>query len=380
MGPAGCVGGQVCNADGTGFGACDCGAPMGTDAGATDAGSVDAGLDAGVVDAGPGDAGYCDPTPADGGGTGCATGQRCTWITLDATPTGRTSCLPNGTIAAGGACSPGTPGLTTGFDNCVSGQVCINSICTRTCRVADLTSCGADDSCSAYSGLFANEPNRPQTGACVTGCNPLTQQVSGGASCGTGKGCYVLAGPDSTVAVCANAGTVAHNQPINGTAFANSCVPGAMPRKIFGSSQLECGGLCRPAEVTSTMNPVDEGGVSPDSCQTRWRASAPSNATTGESCRYYWALEQLSGLSRFSNTLGFCFEHASFQYDSNNDQIPDAPWPRCTALTTGDVLPPIVAGSSDALDFWCVQKPVMKLESPSRRMAPASLPRLTGWR
>lgn len=78
LGPGGCNGGQVCLADRSGFGACECG-PVGG-GGGTDAGfdagidaGIDAGLDAGVdagtdagIDAGPDDAGtdaglFCTP-------------------------------------------------------------------------------------------------------------------------------------------------------------------------------------------------------------------------------------------------------------------------------------------------------------------------------
>jgi len=49
-GPSGCAGGQSCLADGTGYGACDCGAPG--DAGAADVATVEAGQgDAGAADA-----------------------------------------------------------------------------------------------------------------------------------------------------------------------------------------------------------------------------------------------------------------------------------------------------------------------------------------
>jgi hypothetical protein len=36
---------------------------------------------------------------------------------------------------------------------------------------------------------------------------------------------------------------------------------------------MQCGGLCRPADVTSTANMLSEGGIDPDSCQTRWGAT-----------------------------------------------------------------------------------------------------------
>lgn len=101
----------------------------------------------------------------------------------------------------------------------------------------------------------------------------------------------------------------------------------------------------------------------------------------GESCRYFWAVEPFDPLTRFSNTLGFCFKHATALYDSNGDMTLDAPFPRCTTLTSGDVLPPIAnPPESDALFFWCVEKPAMKRPQAVEREAVLVLDRLTNWR
>jgi hypothetical protein len=149
----------------------------------------------------------------------------------------------------------------------------------------------------------------------------------------------------------------------------------AKPRRAAPEGGIECGGLCRPADVTSTTNTMHEGGVAPESCNAKWGAALPSDPTAGESCRYFWAMEPFDGLSRFSNTVGFCFKHAVWQYDSNLDMTPDAPFPRCTALTTGDVLPPIMnPAENDALFFWCVQRPPMKAAAPRREPQDLQLP------
>lgn len=413
VGPGGCAGGQRCNAEGTALGDCDCGTVGGgtgggdggaigggggvlgggagggggslgggagggggggSDAGLEDAG-VDAGTDAGVdagVDAGPP---ACDPTPTDGGSPGCQTGQRCTWVTLTATPTGVTTCVPDGTVALGGACTQGTPGLTTGYDNCAAGGICISGTCARACSLNDPNSCGTDH-CVSYSGLFANPPEAPATGACVPACDPLTSTP-----CTSGQGCYLLVSSTTTISVCAGAGTVMAGQPITGAVYANSCVPGAKPRRVFGTANFECGGLCAPAEVTMGVNVASEGGVAPNSCQARWGAAAPSDATAGESCRYFWAQEPFDALSPFSNTLGFCFKHAAALYDSNGDMTPDAPFPRCTTLTTGDMVPPIEnPPGNDALYFWCAPKPAMKRKQAVERHEVPTLQRLTNWR
>ena len=100
-----------------------------------------------------------------------------------------------------------------------------------------------------------------------------------------------------------------------------------------------------------------EGGVTPYTCVSKG-AAPPDSATAGESCRYYWARESFTALSPFSNTVGFCWKHAIWTYDSNLDLVPDAPFPRCPTLTTGDVVPPIgMPPHNDAEYFWCVQQP-----------------------
>lgn len=63
-------------------------------------------------------------------------------------------------------------------------------------------------------------------------------------------------------------------------------------------------------------------------------------------------------------------------------ETPDAPVPRCTALTTGDVVPPIQnPPGNDALTFYCLPQPTAP-KSPYQRttLEPVTLPRLTGWR
>jgi hypothetical protein len=110
-------------------------------------------------------------------------------------------------------------------------------------------------------------------------------------------------------------------------------------------------------DVYMGVNEADEGGVAPYTCQAAG-AAAPDDPTNGESCRYWWAREPFEGLSQFSNTLGWCFKHAAFQYDTNGDQTPDAPFPRCITLTTGDIVPPIGnPPHNDAQYFWCAALP-----------------------
>lgn len=236
--------------------------------------------------------------------------------------------------------------------------------------------------CTRYAGLFSNPPDEPVAGLCVDACDPLTPVLDGGTGCAMGQGCYLLASSTDTIAVCAGAGSVGHNQLITGPAYANSCVPGASPRtRAPGSTDIECGGLCVPAEVTSSMNLSSEGGAGSATCQTRWGAAPPADGAAGESCRYFWFRETFAAVTPYSNTVGFCFKHAAFLYDSDGDLTPDAPWPRCTSLTTGDVVPPISnPAGNDAQEFGCLEKPTPKRDLGVRRVEAPQLDRLTGWR
>ncbi len=353
-----------------------------------DAPVVDARIDSGFgdapfpeIDAPPIDGPtFCDPL-APPGAQGCNPGQKCTWIRVQDTPVplGQVGCVPDGTVQIGGACTAGPSGETTGFDNCGAGMICAGGTCQDICGFdgSPNAACASGTSCVRYNGIFSNGGDDPLYGACAPTCDPVTQQRPDGSTCGAGMGCYLLVSQTTTVSACANAGTIMPGQEISGAIFANSCVPGAQPRRRNGSSTItECGGLCRPADVTSTTNMASEGGIAPSSCNARWSAPLPDDPTQGESCRFWWAREPHSMITPFSNTVGWCFPHAEFQYDTNGDQIPDAPFPRCINVTTGDVIPPIGnPPHNDAQYFWCVSLPMMfQLQVPVGTPRPVAQP------
>ncbi len=323
-------------------------------------------IDAGTTSA-------CNPLSPPGM-QGCATGQKCTWIQVQDTPEslGKLGCVPDGTVASGGTCAPGAVGETTGYDNCAAGNICINMTCTDICGFdgSANAACAAGFNCTRYADLFANGEDDPVAGACNPGCNPVTQIQTGTnppSGCAAGRGCYLLTSQTETVAVCAGAGTTAVNTDITGVVYANSCVPGAQPRsKGTGVTGTECGGLCNPSD-TMTTNMTAEGGLeltvpagAKDNCQTSWAAPPASDTTAGESCRFWWAREPFDGIGAFSNSVGWCLQHNQLMYDTNADMTPDATFPRCLGLTTGDVVLPINnPPRSDAQDFWCASLPAM---------------------
>jgi hypothetical protein len=323
----------------------------------------------------------CDPLAAPGA-QGCAGGEKCTWINVAETPSplGMVGCVPSGAVPFEGACTQGPVGETTGYDDCAAGLICINAACKDVCGFdgSPAAACAAGYQCTRYSGVFSNGADDPVAGACNESCNPVTQITGSGDPCPVGEGCYLLSSTTDTVAVCAGAGTLGHGMTISGPAFANSCLPGHMPRtKQQGMSTSECGALCAPADVYQGTNESSEGGVTPYTCVAAG-AAPPSDVTDGESCHYWWTREPTDNLTPFSNTVGWCFKHAAWQYDSNGDSMPDAPYPRCITLTTGDVVPPL-NGSSDALYFGCVAMPA-SLPAPLPASGPVLLDRLGGAR
>jgi hypothetical protein len=161
-----------------------------------------------------------------------------------------------------------------------------------------------------------------------------------------------------------------------------------MPRQaVQGVAGNECAGLCKPADVYAGHQETYEGG---DFTATNWNnmpatcASAggstvlPGVPVTGESCTFYWTREQSQVLTSFSNTLGWCFNYASWAYDPDGmDPINNtAPYPRCPTLTTGDVVPPIGdPPHNDALYFGCTAYPAQfQLQAPPEPDSPAMPP------
>jgi hypothetical protein len=100
--------------------------------------------------------------------------------------------------------------------------------------------------------------------------------------------------------------------------------------------------------------------------------------TTGESCQYYWTRESTSRVTRFSNTLGWCFNFQSWTYDLDGagSGTTTAPYPRCINLTQSDVLQPL-DGTADTLYFGCVAAPdTAALQSGPARTPPRMQRRL----
>jgi hypothetical protein len=232
--------------------------------------------------------------------TGCASGEKCTWIVdaADATSSvGHIGCAPTGPRED--ACTRNPPGLT-GYDDCVEGKYCAGpatggtGVCEALCDLGgSALACGPGEQCHHENGVFGPAGMRSEAGLCVATCDPLadnnflgaTGDNRTGSACGSGgfpsgsgflyaQGCYGL--PDDIIGqfiwtcmpqraysrvhraqcdVTQHAGDMA--SCASGSAAAvvpNSCAAGYEPvyYEGEGTSVLDCVALCRPANCYNT--------------------------------------------------------------------------------------------------------------------------------
>jgi hypothetical protein len=329
---------------------------------------------------------------------GCAAGEKCTWL-IDATMpqyVGHIGCAPDGAVAVDGACTYGAAGAT-GYDDCAKGSVCSQyrtpgnaGICKQLCdQQGGTPACDANHVCVTYSGLFSSGSTDPAAaGVCDKACDPLTDNDFDGSgtidtkttdTCGSAAnvGCYgVPSGgvPPATGWSCTGDVNAMVAQPTglrhrvqcidgnmcsdSGTIYINSCNQGYLPllRESTATSTAICTALCKPANC-STGNCGNQGiarqGVAGDACnlndrmgtfqaaavRTSTNANMPSFETGGEHCRYIWSFE-IDDQGNFlrsptSDTVGFCFDHSKYQWDSNADDTPDTDYPSCALLASG---------------------------------------------
>jgi hypothetical protein len=326
--------------------------------------------------------GACNPLTQ----AGCAAGEKCTWL-LDALMpqyVGHIGCAPDGTGNAGDSCMYGAPGAT-GYDGCKKGNVCGNyrggtGVCKQICdQQGGMPACAMTHVCVTYSGLFSTGDTTPAAGGvCDLACNPIADNdfdgsgassMKGSNTCGNtaGVGCYgspSFGTPPSTGWSCTNDINVMEAQPTGlrhrvqcveanncadpgPTIYVNSCNQGYLPllRESTTVSTAVCVALCRPANCFTGQcgaNNVQRQGSAGQACKTPDRVGAfdtQNDTDGGEHCRYIWSFEiddQGNFLrSATSDTIGFCFDHGKYQYDSNNDNMPDMPLPNCGMLQDG---------------------------------------------
>lgn len=379
----------------------------GDDAGVRDDASLhDAPTDA-VVDDAPLDAWECrpvgvvgacgvtSPPTAGASGTtcnpltqaGCAASEKCTWLEdQDNPPIGHIGCAPVGTIAEGCACSTGQAGVA-GYDDCVRGAFCSAGTCKPICdHQGGAPMCGTAAACTRTADIFESG-GVAVAGLCDPRCDPLTQCASSPTphACGAtdpavpNRGCY---GYEKYSCSVAGAGVLPLTDRMmprtnsSGNPYLNGCAPGFIPffYEMTGSTRTLCTGYCAALEIDNTPAHAGNSKGNPNAFAKLPTAAAPaagdgtcaigkkgSHATS--TCKFIWpyVTDRTTGElpPDFANgphldQLGVCQAIAFFQYDSDSDGTPDAPFPDCTTLpphTPGDMEP-----SNDASDWGCQKK------------------------
>jgi hypothetical protein len=365
----------------------------------------------------------CDPVAQ----TGCETGQKCTWVRLQAnttTQTGIKACVPDGSVALNGDCKWGAAGASTGYDNCQKGLICLGSsrtdqatgsclaICDQSALAGAAGACQTNYACGGYVNFFYNSGETPSNvGLCDPTCNPLTQQRDydkadhcGGPLDANNQptlGCIGLPSSDATPSnfTCghvldpAKTGDVSAYDTNLGGVFLNSCAAGYIPLLYDNTkdalakdeTKVICVAYCQPAP-TSTSATTMAGGAGKYTC-------AAAGTGGNHECRYWWFLEDATTpVSNWSNDVGYCYDYTQYTFDGSMLHPPQG----CTTDNTGKttctrVADPSCTKLSDTLMtfdaksaggtqtipdnlFWgCAPEPTMFTGGPRPAHAPSVL-------
>jgi hypothetical protein len=305
--------------------------------------------------------------------TGCAQGEKCTWVRVsvgenETMQLGQVGCVADGTVPTGGACTYGMSGVLTGFDDCVGGNICLaprtaenaTGTCKEICSLADASNpCAEDFACGAYQKYFSNNSDdTPLAGVCDPTCNPLTntRDSDDAPACGdatptdqTDAGsvsCYGLPSRNTNPTTFRCSGIIDEDANTPGIQNDNThrvqpsrlclncCAPGNAPLYYESDAVQEvvCFAYCQPQISNNTLPEINANGLSPFAC-------ADTTATgPNEECRYLWFFEQAFTtaevpLSANSDAYGFCWDYTQYGYDHDEDTgTADIPWPSCTTV------------------------------------------------
>ena len=207
--------------------ACDVAGQQGCDAGALCLRGV-------LEDGGQGNRcfpGECDPVAQD-----CTVGNKCTYVRQGSVTSRR--CVPDGTVAEGGAClSTATPEGDF-YDTCKAGLYCTDHAkpdggtaftCEKFCRTTE--QCTAPKDCTEVLRFVGSDELPRVCGEAVVACDLLAQ------GCASPLGCYPS--PESGP-VCVTAGTVEDGAACT---YSNDCRPGSAC--VTNGAGRACRGLCR---------------------------------------------------------------------------------------------------------------------------------------
>ena len=395
-----------------------------------------------LPDANPVDAvGVCNPLTQ----AGCAAGEKCTWLIDAVMPqyVGHVGCAPDGTAAAGAACTYGPAGAT-GYDDCAKGNVCSQfampgqaGTCKAMCdQQGGAPMCDAQHVCVTYARLFSTGDTTPAAaGVCDLACDPLQDNdfdgsggsLTGSASmkrkttCGANAniGCYgypSFGTPPASGWSCTGDINNAASQPIGlrhrvqciegnncadpgPTIYTNSCNQGYLPllRESSTVSTAVCIALCDPepcymgncggATNTARIGAVNDGCRASDRVAGAAGFNNTNDADGGEHCTHLWFFEiddqNMFLPSSTSDTVGFCYNHDVYFYDSNGNGMldttganPDQKYPNCGMLgsaSSASTDPSMPLTYWGAVDLGCMPSTSLPMAADGKRVLPESL-------
>ncbi|PTL85157.1 hypothetical protein DAT35_00025 [Vitiosangium sp. GDMCC 1.1324] len=221
-------GGGTPDADGGGtVSGCDVARQRGCDAGA---------LCLRGLQEGGGQGNRCFPGGCDLVAQDCPSGSKCTYVRQGDVTARR--CVPDGTVAEGGACASTATPSGDFYDTCKAGLYCTDQkapgggtvfTCQKFCYGSE--QCTAPRDCIEVLRFTGSDELPRVCGEAGPKCDPLAQ------GCASPRGCYPSPGSGP---VCATAGTAEDGAPCT---YSNDCRPGSACVK--DGAALTCRRLCR---------------------------------------------------------------------------------------------------------------------------------------
>jgi hypothetical protein len=232
--------------------------------------AADASTDTGATTDAPTGQVFCDSVSQQG----CGDGQKCTWVTIPSMDLGgELTCVPDGNVPLGGTCIQGTPGATTGYDNCAKGGLCSNGTCVELCGDTPGDTCPSDRICQIA----------PPVPVCVPACDPVKQLDPDYTDCPAGDGCYLRTfdGKALCLAVPAEAATQKQDDACYSPFGTAACADNGCAAGYQGllAPDFQCSAFCAPANNYKTSH-NQLIGIAPDVC------SAAHMGKSGSECRF----------------------------------------------------------------------------------------------
>ena len=316
----------------------------------------------------------CDPIMQ----VGCPPDMpRCTWVE-DSAIAGHVACEPAGSLALGASCAVGS--AYPFVDDCAAGAVCTGT-CEQICALGS-AGCASGHACDGYFGLFTIG-STTWAGVCDALCDPIADNSFGtpgdglpektGSSCGSGQGCFGFPSDDPTHPTqftCEHDYAIfnvhrSEDGPAGTMPGTNSCAQGYMPLLVdnnLAATSVVCVAFCTPADCyAGSGNCGSDGladqGLAPHQCvaaDIRIDGGYTPPVASLNSCMYSWVFEEDPAgevaKSPTSDTVGFCFDHSIYRYDSNGNNMidsGDATDPACSDL-------PGSGSPINAASFGCI--------------------------